>query len=95
MGFVEGIERMKELFLRPLFARQKLNVVDHQHIDVAIPLTQVDHLVITNRIDDFVRKLLGRQVGDAEVAPLGQVVADRIQQVGLAQSHTTIEKQGL
>ncbi len=60
MRFIQRIEGVEEFFLRPFLARQKLNVVDHQHIDIAVALPEVDHLVVANRVDDLVRKLFRR-----------------------------------
>ena len=60
MGFIEGIKRVEEFLLRAFLACQKLNVVDHQHVDMTIPLSQIHHFIVSNGVDDLVRKLLGR-----------------------------------
>ena len=70
VGLVQGVERMEELFLGPFFPGQELNVVDHQHVDVPVALAEVRHLVVPDRVDHFVRELLRRQVGDAQIRVL-------------------------
>ena len=36
---------MEELFLDPLFARKKLNIIDQQHVDVAVALPELREAV--------------------------------------------------
>ena len=86
---------MKELFLRPFLAGQKLDVVDHQHIDVPIALPEVHHLVIANRVDDLVGELLGRQIGDPEIGSFRHMIADRVQQMRLSKAHPPIDEEGV
>ncbi len=86
---------MEELLLRPLLSRQKLDVVDHQHIDMAIPLSEVHHLVVADGIDDLVRKLLCRQIGNPQVRTLRHMIGNGVQQVGLAKPHTSVDEQGV
>ncbi len=73
---------MEKLLLSPFFPDEKLDIVDHKHIDVAVALSEVRHLVISDGVDDLVRELLGRQIRNAEVRPFGHMVSDRIEEMG-------------
>ena len=75
MPLVQGIECMEELLLCPLFSRQELNVVDHEHIDVSIALPEIHHLVIANGVDHLVGKLFRGQVGDAQIGSFRHMIA--------------------
>jgi hypothetical protein len=86
---------MEKLFLRALLPRQELNVVDHQHVDMPVSLPQVHHLVVADGVDDLIRELLGRQIGNAQIGALGDMVGDRVQQVGLPESDSAINKEGV
>ena len=63
LRIIESIEGMKELLLRAFFARQKLDVVHKQHVDVAVLVPELDRLVVSDSVDQFIHKTLGRQVG--------------------------------
>ena len=90
---IQRVEGVEELFLRALLSREKLNVVDQQHVDVPVALPEVRHSVIPNGVDDLVGKLLGRDVGNSKVRLLRNVIADGIEQVCLAQSDPSVDKE--
>ena len=56
----ERIEGVKELFLRLLAAADELDVVDDQHVHVAVLLAELLHRAFAQRRDEFVRVGLGR-----------------------------------
>ena len=94
LGVVQRVEGVEELLLRLLLALQELDVVDQQHVDVAVALPELDALVLADRVDEVVRQLLGGDVAHArrlEVA--ADVVAERVQQVGLAQPGVAVDGQ--
>src|SRR6267143_1374516 len=93
MRFIESIERVEEFLLRAFFARQELNVVDHQHVDMTIPLPQIHHFVVSNGVDDLVRKLLGRQIGNPEIGSLRHIISNGIQEVRLPQPGLPVNKE--
>ncbi len=39
--FVQRVERVEELFLRRLLAGKELNVVDEQHVDLAVAIAEL------------------------------------------------------
>ena len=73
---------MEEFLLGALFPGEELHVVDQQHVDAAVALAQVGHLVVPDGVDDLVRKLLRRDIGDPEIGPLCNMVPDRVEKVG-------------
>ena len=62
---VQGVERVEELLLDALLAGQELDVVDQQHIGLAVLPAEPDQLVVLDGVDVLVGELLGGDVGDA------------------------------
>ena len=87
---------MEKLFLRPLLARDELNIVDEQDVHVAVLLPEFFHALVAHAIDEFVGKLLRRQVGHlGPRRPALDMVADGVQEMGLAEPHTAVDEQGI
>ena len=94
MRLVQGIESVEEFFLNPLFASQELDVVDQQHVRLAVFLAELGQRVVLDGVDELVGELLGGQIGDAGVLlVLCDVLADSVKQVCLAQPNPAVEKQ--
>ncbi len=53
-ALVQSIEGMEELFLRALFLRDELDVVDQQHVDGAEAIAEAGHAIVAQRGDHFV-----------------------------------------
>ena len=78
---------MEELLLQAFFALEELHVVDQQHVDIAVAATQPGHRVRADGIDVLVHERLGRDVTHLVVlVVVMHVVADGVQQVGLAET---------
>ena len=94
-GIDQRVEGVEELFLRVVLADQELQVVDHQHVDAAQLLLELHRRLAADRGDEAVHELLGRHVGDRDRVALapGQLQADRVHQVGLAEADAAIEEQ--
>ena len=91
---VERVEGVEELLLRPLLVGQELHVVDQQHVDRAVALAEVRHAVEADRVDQLVDELLGGQVEHPQLRPGAQdLMADGVQQVGLAEAHAAVEEE--
>ena len=91
---VQRIEGVKKLGLGPFFSSQKLNVVDQQHVDGSIPLSEVDHTVVAYGVDHLVHEPLGRDVGELQVPiVLQDVLADSVHQVRFSQTHAAVDEQ--
>ena len=63
---MQGVESMEELFLRMLFTRQKLDIIDQKHIDITVNLLERGTLIVTNRVNKIVRELLRIYVPHAQ-----------------------------
>ncbi len=91
---VKRIEGMEEFFLRSFLAGKELNVVDQQHVHAAELVAEGGHLVVAQRVDHVIRKLLARYVTDGRLrlAPL-HFVPNSLHQVGLAHADAAIQEQ--
>ena len=87
---------MEELFLGPLAVGEELDVVDHQHVGVAVAVAEVVQAAELDGLDEVVDERLAGQVEDAGLLLAGQHrVADRLEQVRLAQAHAAVDEQGV
>ena len=91
---VQGVERVEELLHRLFLALQELDVVDEEHVDLAVAALERAGLALADRVDEVVGELLGVHVAHphARVEVL-RVVADRVQQVRLAQAGVAVDEQ--
>ena len=94
VGVVQGVEGVEELLLGPFLALQELDVVDQEDVVVAVAPLEGGLLVVAQRVDEVVGELLGAHVAHPRVLeqPL-RVVADRVQQVRLAQPGVPVDEQ--
>ena len=87
---------MEELLLRALLAADELDVVDEQHVRLAVPLAEGGGVLVADGGDDVVGELVALDVDDVAVglvfADLG---ADRVEQVGLAQPGAAVDEEGV
>ena len=85
---------MEELFLESLFALDELDVVDEEHVDVAVSAAEVGRRVLADRVDVLVEERLGGDVAHLVVLVVGvHVVPDGVQQVGLAKAGRPVDEQ--
>jgi hypothetical protein len=91
---VQGVEGVEERLLRLRAALQELDVVDQEDVDVAVACLEGGAAVVGDGVDEVVRELLARDVSDADagVERLG-IVADRVQQVRLAESGVAVDEE--
>ena len=86
-GLVEGVEGVEELLLERLLALDELDVVDEEHVALAVPPLERAGRVVADRLDELVHERLGGDVADVEPREvLGHVVPDRLEQVGLSEA---------
>ena len=92
---IERVERVKELLLRLIFSRKKLNVVQQEGVaGIAVPLAEFGHRRGLERRDELVDEVFRGDIDDARVRLLfEQPVANRIDEMRLAQARSTAEKQ--
>jgi len=93
-GPVQGVEGVEELLLEPFLALHELDVVDEQCVDVAVAVLEAGGRVGTDRVDVLVEERLGADVADHVVLVVAlDVVADGVEQVGLAESGRAVDEQ--
>ncbi len=91
---VELVERVEELLLELLGALEELDVVDEQDVEVAVAALEAGHLLGPDGVDELVHERLGGDVAHPLVPEHGaDVVADRVQEVGLAEAGGTVDEQ--
>jgi hypothetical protein len=94
VGAVERVERVEELFLRALLPGEELDVVDQEHVGGAVAALELERGGVLDRVDHLVHELLGGHEEDPGPAPLlADVVPDRVHQVGLPESHTSVNEE--
>ena len=90
---VQRVERVKELFLRRLFAGEELDVVDQQDVDLPVPVAEFRRPVILQCDDELVGEFLARDVHDVGAGIVEHdAMADRVHEVGLAQTDAAVEE---
>src|ERR1700687_750039 len=94
VDLVQSIEGVEELLFRAVLARQELHVVDQEHVDCSVLVTELAHACGRYGADHLIGELLGCQVHDpfARKAVVN-LVADGVHEVGLSKSHASVEKQ--
>ena len=58
---------MEKLFNRAFFALNELNIVDQKHIDFAVSPLELFDALLTNGVDEVIRKFLGIHVAHAHL----------------------------
>ena len=93
---VQGVEGVEELLLGARLALEELDVVDEEHVDIAVAGLEALAAGGAQGGDELVGEGLGGRVADAESGGVGvQVVGDRRQQVGLAETGRAVEEEGV
>ena len=91
MQRVEGVEK---LLLRALLAGQKLDIVDQQHIGLAIPLAELLHRGGFDRGDRLVGEFFTIHIDNVEIRMVFlDLDLDGVQKVGLAQTGRPVDEQ--
>ena len=85
---------MEELLLEALAVLDELDVVDEQHVALAVLAFEREGGLRADGVDEVVQEVLGRDVEHAHrrVVVL-DVVADRVEQVGLAEPRRPVDEQ--
>src|SRR5206468_8311471 len=92
--FVDRVEGVEELFLRALFPRDELDVVDEEHVDPPVPLAELLTLLRPDRIDELIGELFARRVRDPLFRmPRDHRVPDRVHEVRLAEPGPAVDEE--
>jgi hypothetical protein len=87
---------MEELFLRRFLARNELDIVDHQNIDRTVPRPEIVHLLGADGIDHVIGKCFRGDIKDGKCRIyLKRAMPDGVQQVGLAETDTAVNEEGV
>ena len=90
----QGVESVKEGLLGLVFALQELDIVNQQDVYLAVFGLKCAGAVVLNGVDEVVGELFAGYVANLDSWIKAQrVVADRVQEVGLAQPRVSIDKQ--
>ena len=93
-GLVERVERVEEFLLRGVFAGDELDVVHQQNVGLAVLFVKLAHGALANRVDELVGELVALDVQRAHLrVRLLDVVADGVQQVGLAEARVPVDEE--
>ena len=91
---VQRVEGVEELLLQTLLALHELDVVDEQDVDLPVAALELRGGVGPDGVDVLVEEGLGRDVADLVVAVvLVDVVADGVEEVGLAQPGGAVDEE--
>jgi hypothetical protein len=94
VGLHQRIEEVEELLLRPALAVEELDVVDEQQVERAVVALEVVERLVLVRPDDVGDVGLGVDVTDLRGRiGLQDVVADRLDQVRLAEADAAVDEQ--
>ena len=93
-GVEQGVEGVEELLARLGPAGEELDVVDQDDVGAAEVVLEVLGAVAAHRVDEAGGELLDRGVADAQPRAVAlDVVADRVQQVGLAEPGRAVQEE--
>ena len=91
VGVPQFVEDMEETFLSGLFAADKLDIIDQQHIRIAVFIAEfLGFPLADSRIDKLVGKLLGTDI-ITRMPFVSCGIADGIQKMGLAQPYPAVD----
>ena len=94
MAVVERVERVEKFLLRTFLARKKLDIVNQKNVSLTVFLAEFDERSVLDGINELICKLFTGKVNDlCRFIGCLDMVADRVEQMGLAQSaHAINEK---
>ena len=91
---VERVERVEELLLGRVLARDELDVVHQEHVELAVAALELVHALEAQGVDQVVQEPLGRQVEHSRVGIAAQdLLGDRVHQVRLAEADAAVEEE--
>ncbi|MPM16706.1 hypothetical protein SDC9_63087 [bioreactor metagenome] len=67
LGVLQRVEGVEELLLGLDLALEELDVVDQQHVDLAVAAPELDGVVLRDRVDELVGELLGGDVAHPRI----------------------------
>ena len=84
---------MEKFLLNSFLAREELDVVNQQHVGLAVFLAELGELVVLDPVNVFVGELFGREISDARAFFVARhVLADGMEQMRLAQADPAVKE---
>ena len=94
LGVVQGVEDVEELLLGAVLAGDELDVVDEEHVHLAVLLAEGGQAVEADRVDHLVDEAIGGDVAEVQALLAGlDVVPDGVHEVGLAEAHPAVDEE--
>ena len=93
IGIIKRIERMEEFLLRTFLTDNELNIIDQQHINITILITEllISHLLILQGFNQLIGKCLWCNIKNLKVRIiLHDKMCNSLHKVGLAKSDSSI-----
>src|SRR5215470_4058037 len=91
---VEIVERVEELLLGPLLARDELDVVDEEEIDRPILRAKLRGAIVADGVDQVVGEALRRQIEQAKLwIEAADLMSHRVEEVRLPQADSTVDEE--
>ena len=89
MQFIEGVEKaLHGLFL----AADKLDIINQQHVNISVFIAELVSFPLPDGTNELIGKLLGADTNHFNMARQS-CMPDGVQEMGLAQSHPSVNKQ--
>ncbi len=90
---VQRVERVEKFLLDALLAGEKLDVINQQHVGLAVFFAEADELVVLDAVNVFVGEFLGGDVGNARAFLVpDDMLADGVEQMRLAQTNAAVKE---
>ena len=87
---------MEKLFLELCTPSQELDIVDHQHVYVAVVITEFCARFLGDGVDKVVQEVFARRIQHLLFGGVGSnMVRNRVHKVGFAQARFPVNKQGV
>ena len=91
---MQRVESVEKFLLNAFLAGEELDVVNQQHVRLAVFFAEFDELVVLNSINVFVCEFFGGEIGHARALFVADdVLADGMEQMGLAQADAAVEEE--
>ena len=91
---VEVVERVEELFLGPLLARDELDVVDQEQVDRAIARAELGGAIVADRVDQLVGESLRGEIRDRHAREEAHgLMTDGVQEMRLAEPDSAVDEE--
>ncbi|MMZ65548.1 hypothetical protein D1872_279580 [compost metagenome] len=82
---MQRVEGMEKLFLCRFFTSDELDIVNQQYIDISVFITETLSPIVTDGVDEFIRKFLGGNIYNFTARTMFQnIMTNRMHQMCFA-----------